>query len=97
MWLTPFVGERSGGTWVRVDLGAVVPVTALRLHNYNKSVDDTFRGVKRVRPPGLRVMVRVGQGLSNPSEHTAWHAALFQQIASLGSFVWSCSECSKRG
>ena len=51
MWLTPFVsaGAGSGGTWLAVDLGSPLPVRSIRLHNYNKSVDDTFRGVKRIR------------------------------------------------
>jgi hypothetical protein len=53
MWLTPFVGAGGecgdGGTWLTVDLGSPLPVRSIRLHNYNKSVDDTFRGVKRLR------------------------------------------------
>ena len=48
MWMTPVPqGEQERG-WLAVDLGAEVEVSALRVWNYNKSADDTSRGLRNV-------------------------------------------------
>ena len=42
MWLIPFnTGEDHT---IRIDLGEVRTVSAVRFYNYNKSVEDTLRG-----------------------------------------------------
>lgn len=47
MWLTPFNPQ---DTWLSVELGEEpVEVYGLVLWNYNKSPDDTYRGVKHMR------------------------------------------------
>ena len=46
MWLTPL---HPAHTWLSVDLGRARAVTGLVLWNYNKSPDDTYRGVKHLR------------------------------------------------
>ena len=47
MWLIPF--DPHGRHTVTIDLGRLVPVTALHIWNYNKNVDDTSRGVRHLR------------------------------------------------
>ncbi len=46
MWLIPFtVGAKHV---VTVDLGSVGAVAGLKIWNYNKSSDDTLRGVRLI-------------------------------------------------
>ncbi|KAM7448574.1 hypothetical protein ABFA07_003481 [Porites harrisoni] len=46
MWLIPFTDGQDH--LLTVDLGQPTPLIGLRVWNYNKSIDDTFRGVKQV-------------------------------------------------
>ena len=44
MWLIPFnKGEKHT---ITIDLGKVYAISAVRFYNYNKSDEDTLRGVK---------------------------------------------------
>ncbi len=46
MWLIPFnKGEKHS---ITIDFGKVQAVSAVRFYNYNKSEEDTLRGVKQV-------------------------------------------------
>ena len=44
MWLIPFTDGQDH--LLTVDLGQPTPLIGLRVWNYNKSIDDTFRGVR---------------------------------------------------
>ena len=44
MWLVPFTDGQDH--LLTVDLGQPTPLIGLRVWNYNKSIDDTFRGVR---------------------------------------------------
>ena len=44
MWLAPFTD--GGDHLVTVDLGRASSISGLRVWNYNKSPDDTHRGVR---------------------------------------------------
>ena len=44
MWLIPFADGQEH--IVTVDFGSVVQMSGLRLWNYNKSPEDTYRGVR---------------------------------------------------
>ena len=46
MWLIPFTDGQDH--LLTVDLGQPTPLIGLRVWNYNKSIDDTFRGVRNV-------------------------------------------------
>jgi len=46
MWLIPFT--EGSDHRLRIHFGGSVPVTGLRLWNYNKSPEDTYRGVSTV-------------------------------------------------
>lgn len=46
MWLIPFTDGQDH--LLTVDLGQPTPLIGLRVWNYNKSTDDTFRGVRNV-------------------------------------------------
>jgi len=55
MWLAPAAyapGVKPGGqtaNWIEITLGTEpVAISGLRLWNYNRSADDTFRGVRRM-------------------------------------------------
>ena len=46
MWLIPFnKGEKH---YITIDFGKVQELSAVRFYNYNKSEEDTLRGVKQV-------------------------------------------------
>lgn len=45
MWLTIFRYEEEGGTTLTVDLGSSMPVSSLRVWNYNTSQEDSYFGV----------------------------------------------------
>lgn len=46
MWLIPFNrGERHS---ITIDLGKINTISAVRFYNYNKSEEDTLRGVKQL-------------------------------------------------
>ena len=44
MWLIPF--NKGDDHTVRIDLGEKRVISAIRFFNYNKSPEDTLRGVK---------------------------------------------------
>ena len=46
MWLIPFTDGQDH--LLTVDLEQPTPLIGLRVWNYNKSIDDTFRGVRNV-------------------------------------------------
>lgn len=46
MWLIPF--EKGEDHTITIDLGEQRKISALRFFNYNKSPEDTLRGVKQV-------------------------------------------------
>ena len=43
MWLIPFTDGQ--GHLLTIDLGHTTPLVGFRVWNYNKSTDDSFRGV----------------------------------------------------
>jgi protein JBTS26 len=46
MWLIPFnKGEKHT---ITIDLGKIQNISAIRFYNYNKSDEDTLRGVKQI-------------------------------------------------
>lgn len=46
MWLIPFNDTKP---FIKIDLGEQRKVSGVKLFNYNKSDEDTFRGVKKIR------------------------------------------------
>jgi hypothetical protein len=46
MWMVPFSEQEP--PQIRIDLGREMPIAALELWNYNKSDEDTARGVKKM-------------------------------------------------
>jgi hypothetical protein len=47
MWLIPLtMVERP---YLSIDLGKPTPIASLRFYNYNKSLEDSFRGVKKIK------------------------------------------------
>lgn len=46
MWLIPF--NSGEDHTVKVDLGRMTTVTAIKFYNYNKSPEDSLRGVKQI-------------------------------------------------
>jgi len=46
MWLIPFT--ECSSHQLRIHLRCSTPVTGLRLWNYNKSLEDTYRGVSKL-------------------------------------------------
>ena len=87
MWLAPFDASASpADRWLEVRLGATpVAVAALRVWNYNKSPDDTARGVKaaavlldgrRVSPPAGFIFSKApGTDTFDYGQTVALHAA----------------------
>lgn len=53
MWLIPFTEGQDH--LLTIDLGRVTPLVGIRVWNYNKSTDDSFRGVSEISviPGGL--------------------------------------------
>ncbi len=43
MWLIPFTEGESH--WLRIDFDAETELAGMRIWNYNKNPEDTFRGV----------------------------------------------------
>ena len=43
MWLIPYTDGEDH--WLKIDFGRPVEITGLRFWNYNKSPEDTYRGV----------------------------------------------------
>ena len=46
MWLVPFTDGQDH--LLTIDMGRNTPLVGLRFWNYNKSTDDSFRGVKPI-------------------------------------------------
>jgi hypothetical protein len=46
MWLIPF--NKGEDHTIRINLGKPYEISALRFYNYNKSTEDTLRGVKQL-------------------------------------------------
>ena len=46
MWLIPYNAGESHT--ITIDLGRILKLSALRFYNYNKSKEDSLRGVKRI-------------------------------------------------
>ena len=46
MWLIPFTEGQDH--LLTVDLGHTTPLVGIRVWNYNKSTDDSFRGVSEI-------------------------------------------------
>ena len=44
MWLVPY--NKGDAHTIRVDLGKACVISGVRVYNYNKSEEDTLRGVK---------------------------------------------------
>lgn len=71
MWLIPFnAGEDHT---IRIDLGEVRTISGLRFYNYNKSLEDTLRGVRQIivklddslMTPKKGITMRVAPGTMN--------------------------------
>eukprot|EP00898_Chlorokybus_atmophyticus_P004718 jgi/Chlat1/5247/Chrsp33S00385 len=61
MWLIPF--HKTGPHYLTIDLGQATDIGGIRVWNYNKSEEDTFRGVYRV------FISLDGTSLSPPAGH----------------------------
>lgn len=46
MWLIPF--NKGEDHWIKINLGRSTNISGLKLYNYNKSEEDTLRGVKQL-------------------------------------------------
>ena len=72
MWLAPLqrIGQRTGLYALRIDLGGPVQLHSLRLWNYNASLEESYKGVKRLNvfldnvrvSPPVGYLVRKGPG-----------------------------------
>lgn len=58
MWLIPFTQGQDH--LLTIDLGRVNPLVGIRVWNYNKSTDDSFRGVSEISviPGGLGLNIK---------------------------------------
>ena len=54
MWLIPFTEGESH--WLRIDFNTETELAGMRIWNYNKNPEDTFRGV------GVVILLLVGCG-----------------------------------
>lgn len=52
MWLIPFTEGQDH--LLTIDLGHTTPLVGIRVWNYNKSTDDSFRGVREITMVDLR-------------------------------------------
>ena len=46
MWLIPF--NSGEDHTIKIDLGKMTQISGLRFYNYNKSSEDSLRGVKQI-------------------------------------------------
>ncbi len=68
MWLTPF---RPAAQWIKITFDSPIVMRAMRIWNYNKSLDDTARGIKCVKifvddvcvTPSTGIFLRKGMSL----------------------------------
>jgi hypothetical protein len=44
MWLIPY--NKGENHTVKIDLGRMISISGIKFYNYNKSEEDTLRGVK---------------------------------------------------
>jgi hypothetical protein len=72
MWLIPFnVGEDHT---ININLGRIVKIGSIRIYNYNKSLEDTLRGVKlltikidgKLATPAKGITIRKAPGFILP-------------------------------
>lgn len=52
MWLIPFTEGQDH--LLTIDLGRTTPLVGIRVWNYNKSTDDSFRGVREIATVDLK-------------------------------------------
>ena len=94
MWLIPFTDGQDH--LLTVDLGKCSPLIGLRVWNYNKSTDDSFRGVRNVtalndtltkpfRPPTPTTVVSTG---GNRLQNILIRAFDVNQMDAPMIFVW---------
>jgi len=46
MWLIPY--NSGEDHTIKIDIGKMVQISCLKFYNYNKSAEDSLRGVKQV-------------------------------------------------
>eukprot|EP00347_Sterkiella_histriomuscorum_P022411 403338590 len=72
MWLIPF--NKGENHTLKIDLGKVKTISAIKFYNYNKSEEDTLRGAKQITiqldkkflTPKKGITIRKGPGLIHP-------------------------------
>eukprot|EP00743_Colponemidia_sp_Colp-15_P010352 GILK01011394.1.p1 GENE.GILK01011394.1~~GILK01011394.1.p1 ORF type:complete len:1186 (-),score=244.93 GILK01011394.1:158-3268(-) len=99
MWLIPFTAGDEH--YLSIDLGKPTQITGLRVWNYNKSFEDTFRGAQRV-------LIYLDDKLLTPNDGVIFRKAmghslfdfgqtiLFEHLVSTGSTYGDSSASSVR-
>ena len=62
MWLAPWQPQENSKHTLTIDLGQPTRVSALRLWNYNKSEDDSYRGCSHRHLPPIHPVISLSAG-----------------------------------